>query len=195
MSWSKRIHEERAEIAQDWRLIGETLVWAFNDLRVTVRATHRQIEAFFERLLETPDPKRFAVEPPEWYHEEDVPPVEVPETDFFEVKDGGFANVYDGGGLRYEPPASGVTIAQQRAFKVAENQEVITPQEYGYMVKYKVSSKQTGLHNVTFAAQVKTYLKAGYSDKEIAVFTGKAESTVRQYRNCLEAAWGNAKEI
>lgn len=195
MFWSNRIREEAAEKAAEFRLICENILWLVNDLRVNIRAAHRNIEAFFGRLLEKPDPARFAVDPPVWFNDEEVPPVDVPETDFFEVRDGGFPNVFDGKGLRYVPPASGTTIAQQRAYKAAEKQEIITPDEYGYMVKYRVSAKQTGLHNVTFAAQVKTYLKAGYGDKEIAIFTGKSESLVRQYRNCLEAAWGNAKEI
>lgn len=139
------------------------------------------------------DPKRFAQTPPKGWHgaAEAEPPNDKA---FFEVKNGGIPNVFDEKGLRWE---GAKTVAEQKAeIELSKEDEIeITPKEYGEMVAYQVSKQQTGLFNIPFAKQVKHGMRQGKTDSEIAALTGKSTSLVRQYRNCLDRANGNAKAV
>lgn len=128
-----------------------------------------------------PDPKRHAIPPPKgWNCKEE----RIEESDFFQIQEGGFAVAYDGQ-MVY---SKGKSVADQRAEKAFSEQEELTAKEQGALLEYKVSSRQTGLHNVQFARQVKAYMKSGKTDNEIAALTAKSPALVRQYRACLERA-------
>lgn len=131
------------------------------------------------------DPKRHATEPPKWWHNT-VESVDVPEqTDHFKPKEGGFVIGFDGS-LMY---SKGETAQEQKGWSDVSKQSVITPEEYGQMLAYKISKKQTGLYNVVLAGKIKPYWLQGKKPREIAVLIGeKSESLVRQYCICLERA-------
>lgn len=95
MTLRTRIREEIAETLENFRLIGRTLVELWQDLRLNIRAQYRQIKAFFARLREPLDPKRFATTPPEWYRET-VKSADVPEYEEVKPREGGFAVGFDG---------------------------------------------------------------------------------------------------
>lgn len=135
------------------------------------------------------DPKRFAETPPKGWHGSNA--VEVPNEHFFEIDEGGFAVGFDGQ-MMYSKKKS---RADKRADLQVNKDEMITPEEYGALLDYKVSAKQTGLRNIPFAKDVKRLWKQGKTDSEIAILTGKSRELVCQYRTCLERASGNAKEI
>ena len=161
------------------RVFGRLLNGLKSDLTVTIQAAK-----FVWRGPEL-DPKRFATEPPKWWFNE-VEAVEVPEQGkHFEPKEGGFAVGFDGA-LIY---SKGETAQEQKGWSDVSKQSVITPAEYGQMLAYKVSKKQTGLYNVVLAGKIKPYWLQGKKPGEIAVLIGeKTESLVRQYCICLERA-------
>ena len=128
-----------------------------------------------------PDPARHAKEPPKGWNCKEA---SIEESDFFQIQEGGFAVAYDGQ-MVY---SKGKSVADQRAEKAFSEQEELTQKEMGALLEYRVSSRQTGLHNVAFARQVKAYMKAGKTDAEIAALTAKSPALVRQYRACLERA-------
>lgn len=128
-----------------------------------------------------PDPKRFAVKPPNWWHGVKATP---PSTDDeFEIKVGGFAVGYDGQ-LIYEKD-------QKRPKKSILEKADITPEEWGEMQAYRVSKSQTGLHNIALAGQIKRHWMEGKKAAEIAILVGFDVSTVRQYVICLQRAKEN----
>lgn len=194
MSWKQRIHEELVEIVGQWRDIWHMgIVWLARDLCLNVRAQHRHNLAFFERLLQPADPRRFATKPPaNWYG---APEKEAPESgDLFQKKDkGGIPNVFDGQ-LKWEG-MDAHTVAQQRAAKALETDDgsgvVITPAEHGEMLAYRVSKTQTGLHNVALAKLIKPLWEKDLKPAEIAALLNYDRSTVAQYCTCLERARAN----
>lgn len=131
------------------------------------------------------DPKRYAKTPPKWWNRK-VDAIEVPDQgEYFEPKEGGFAVGFDGS-MMY---STGQTAQERQGWSDVSKQAVITPEEYGQMVAYKVSARQTGLFNVNLAARIKPYYLQGKRPGEIAVLIGeKSESLVRQYCICFERA-------
>lgn len=132
-----------------------------------------------------PDPKRYAKDPPVWWDRK-VESVEVPEQgECFEAKQGGFAVGFDGS-LMY---STGQTTQERQGWSDVSKQNIVTPEEYGQMVIYRVSARQTGLFNVNLAGKIKPYYLQGKRPGEIAVLIGeKTESLVRQYCICFERA-------
>ena len=131
-----------------------------------------------EEINRTPDPKRFAENPPDWWHGvKSTPPVD---DDDFEITVGGFAVGYDGA-LIYEKD-------QKRPAKDRIEKAGITPEEWGEMQAYRVSKSQTGLNNIALAGQIKRHWLDGKNAAQIAALVAFNASTIRQYVICLERA-------
>lgn len=134
-----------------------------------------------EEINRKPDPKRFAENPPAWWHGvKSTPPVA---DDDFEITVGGFAVGYDGA-LIYEKD-------QKRPAKDRLEKAGITHEEWGEMQAYRVSKTQTGLNNITLAGQIKRHWLQGKNAAEISALVGFKSSTVRQYVICLDRAKEN----
>lgn len=129
-----------------------------------------------------PDPKRFAPKSvPNWMNG-NARPVEVPDdSEFFQQKSGGFPNVFDAMGLRFD--GMGIeTVAEQRGAAQLK-QHGITPAEHGEMLAHTPK-----LTNVALAGMVKRHLKDGKSLKETAILCGISEQYVKFFSACFTKA-------
>jgi hypothetical protein len=130
----------------------------------------------------TPDPKRFAPKyVPTWYDGK-AAPVNVPDdSEFFQTKSGGFPNVFDEKGLRFD--GFGIETPAEQAGAAALKDNGITPEEYGEMLAHRPK-----LTNVVLAGMIKRHLKDGKTLKEIAVLCNVGEQYVRFFSACFTRA-------
>lgn len=123
-----------------------------------------------------PDPKRFAKEPPAWWHDK-AKPVEVPEQDdYLRPTEGGFAVGFDGA-LIY---SKGETVAEKKGWRNVGGTD-LTEQDYGEMLAYVPR-----LTNTTLAKQIKPLWRQGKKAKDIAILLGCSESYAKHYVICFE---------
>lgn len=133
------------------------------------------------------DPKRFATEPPAWWHGT-AKPTEIPEQeDYLRPTEGGFAVGFDGA-LIY---SKGETPAERKGWKNVGGTE-LTEQDYGEMLAY-----QPRLTNTVLAKQIKPLWRQGKKPKDIALMVGCSESYAKHYVICFErsARASNASPI
>ena len=122
------------------------------------------------------DPKRFAAEPPAWWHNT-AAPVEIPQQeDYLRPTEGGFAVGFDGQ-LIY---SKGETVAERKGWKNVGGTE-LTEQDYGEMIVYVPK-----LTNTTLAKQIKPLWRQGKKPREIALMVGCSESYAKHYVICFE---------
>lgn len=122
------------------------------------------------------DPKRFAKEPPKWWHGT-AQPAEIPTQDeYFQPTEGGFAVGFDGA-LIY---SKGETPAERKGWKNVGGTE-LTEQDYGEMIAYTPK-----LTNTTLAKQIKPLWRQGKKARDIALMVGCSESYAKHYVICFE---------
>ena len=133
------------------------------------------------------DPKRFAKEPPQWWHDR-AKPVEVPDQDdYLRPTEGGFAVGFDGA-LIY---SKGETVAEKKGWRNVGGTD-LTEQDYGEMLAYVPR-----LTNTTLAKQIKPLWRQGKKPRDIALLLGCSESYAKHYVICFErsARASNASPI
>lgn len=124
------------------------------------------------------DPKRYAQNPPAWWHG-NAPPQEIPEQeDYLSNTEGGFAIGFDGA-LIY---SKGETVAEKKGWKNLAG-TAITENDYGEMLAYVPR-----LTNTTLAKQIKPLWRQGKKPKDIALMVGCSESYAKHYVICFERA-------
>ena len=122
------------------------------------------------------DPKRFAKEPPAWWHDR-AKPAEIPaQDDYLRPTEGGFAVGFDGA-LIY---SKGETVAEKKGWRNVGGTD-LTEQDYGEMLAYVPR-----LTNTTLAKQIKPLWRQGKKPRDIALLLGCSESYAKHYVICFE---------
>jgi len=150
-----------------------------NPILSHISAVFADVAAAIQHIVNgTPeDPKRFAKEPPGWWHEA-VEAVPLPdEKEEIVSKEGGFAVGYDGQ-IIYSKPE---TPAEQRGWSKMDSG--ITEEDYGAMLSHIPK-----LTNVTLAGRIKPLWRQGKKYKEIALLVGTSEQYVKYFAACFSKA-------
>lgn len=150
-----------------------------NPILSHISAVFADVAAAIQHIVNgTPkDPKRFAKEPPRWWHK-GVDAVPLPdESDEPKGKEGGFAVGYDGQ-IIYSKDE---TPAEQKGWSKMDGG--ITEQDYGAMLAHIPK-----LTNVTLAGRIKPLWRQGKKYKEIALLVGTSEQYVKYFAACFAKA-------
>lgn len=167
------------------RLAGRALLRLLKDLKSDAATIIQGVKDVWAGP--EPDPKRFAKEPPAWWHDKAKPAEIPPQDDYLRPTEGGFAVGFDGS-LIY---SKGETVAEKKGWRNVGGTD-LTEQDYGEMLAYVPR-----LTNTTLAKQIKPLWRQGKKPRDIALMVGCSESYAKHYVICFErsARASNASPI
>ncbi len=167
------------------RLAGRALSHLLKDLKSDAATIIQGVKDVWAG--QEPDPKRFAKDPPAWWHDKAKPAEIPPQDDYLRPTEGGFAVGFDGS-LIY---SKGETVAEKKGWRNVGGTD-LTEQDYGEMLAYVPR-----LTNTTLAKQIKPLWRQGKKPRDIALMVGCSESYAKHYVICFErsARASNASPI
>lgn len=186
------IAEKRAEFRDIFEACVDLLKWGKDG----ALSAHRRIEAFIGRMLEKPDPARFATKPPTFWREQkksgkqELPKQpEAKGTKIYDEKGNAHAVALDFELFEKSAENAAYFEAQVLWSDVAANardgETEITEADWWQMQHY--SNKQR-LSNLTLAKEIKKHWLLGKTSAQIAGDTTFSLDTVKKYVACFARA-------